>query len=77
MGIKAPRGTVDILPQDMEKWHFIEDIARQTISCYGYQEIRTPIFEATELFVRGIGIQQILSIKRCIPFRIKKADPLP
>ncbi|OIP42829.1 histidine--tRNA ligase [Candidatus Desantisbacteria bacterium CG2_30_40_21] len=72
MGIKAPRGTVDILPQDMEKWHFIEDIARQTISCYGYQEIRTPIFEATELFVRGIGDSTDIVNKEMYTFQDKK-----
>ncbi len=72
MGIKAPRGTVDILPQDMERWHFIENIVRKTFSCYGYQEIRTPIFEATELFIRGIGDATDIVNKEMYTFQDKK-----
>ncbi len=72
MSIKAPRGTVDILPQDMERWHFIENIVRQTFLCYGYQEIRTPIFEATELFIRGIGEATDIVNKEMYTFQDKK-----
>ncbi|MFH1860503.1 MAG: histidine--tRNA ligase [bacterium] len=72
MDIKAPRGTVDILPQDMERWHFVENIVRQTLNCYGYQEIRTPIFEATELFVRGIGDATDIVNKEMYTFQDKK-----
>ena len=53
--IKAPRGTRDLLPGEIEKWHYVEKVARQVSEIYGYQEIRTPIFEATELFMRGVG----------------------
>jgi histidyl-tRNA synthetase len=53
--IKAPRGTRDLLPGEIEKWHYVEKVARQVSEIYGYQEIRTPIFEHTELFQRGIG----------------------
>lgn len=53
--IKAPRGTRDLLPGEIEKWHYIEAVAREISAIYGYQEIRTPIFEHTELFLRGIG----------------------
>jgi len=50
-----PRGTNDILPGDVEKWQFIENTAREVSRHFGYQEIRTPIFEHTELFLRGVG----------------------
>jgi histidyl-tRNA synthetase len=53
--IKAPRGTYDILPADSFKWQFIEKIMRDIAERFGYQEIRTPLFEHTELFERGVG----------------------
>lgn len=53
--IEAPRGTKDILPDEIKIWHFIEEVSRKIFEIYGYSEIRTPIFEFTELFVRGIG----------------------
>jgi histidyl-tRNA synthetase len=52
---KAPKGTKDILPQESYKWHYIEDTIRDIARAYGYQEIRTPVFEHTELFERGVG----------------------
>ncbi|MEN6461214.1 MAG: histidine--tRNA ligase [Syntrophomonas sp.] len=55
MQIKAPRGTYDILPVDSYKWQVIEKTMRETAEFFGYQEIRTPIFEHTELFERGVG----------------------
>ncbi len=55
MEIQAPRGTTDILPQDTAKWQYLENIAQKVFANYNYQEIRTPIFESTELFTRGIG----------------------
>ncbi len=48
-------GTRDILPEEIPRWHRIEDCARQVFERYAFKEIRTPIFEATELFARGIG----------------------
>ncbi|MGB3671870.1 MAG: histidine--tRNA ligase [Phormidesmis sp.] len=53
--IQAIRGTRDILPSESPLWAKIEEIARQTLASYAYREIRTPIFEQTELFARGIG----------------------
>ncbi|MGE0883726.1 MAG: histidine--tRNA ligase [Blastocatellales bacterium] len=53
--IQTVRGTRDILPADMPLWHRIEDVASEAFRRYGYQEIRTPIFEKTELFARGVG----------------------
>ncbi len=55
MTIKAPRGTNDILPPASFKWNYIEERAHEICRRYNYQEIRTPIFEHTELFARGIG----------------------
>ncbi len=51
----APRGTKDILPSQIENWLFIENNIRDICKRYCYEEIRTPIFEHTELFQRGIG----------------------
>jgi histidyl-tRNA synthetase len=48
-------GTRDILPDEIHRWHLIEDQARRIFALYGFEEIRTPLFEATELFARGIG----------------------
>jgi histidyl-tRNA synthetase len=48
-------GTRDILPEEMSSWHLVEDAARKVFACYGFEEIRTPLFEATELYARGIG----------------------
>ena len=53
--IKVQKGTKDILPNDMSIWHFMEEKANEVFSKYGAKEIRTPIFEATELFARGVG----------------------
>jgi histidyl-tRNA synthetase len=52
---QAPKGTRDLLPPDTALWAAVEATAREVFSRYGYQEIRTPIFEDTELFVRGVG----------------------
>ena len=53
--INVIKGTKDILPQDVGEWHRLEKTALEIFSKYGYREIRTPIFEATELFARGVG----------------------
>ncbi len=55
MSFKVPRGTQDILPGQTEKWQKVEEIIRHLCHVYRYQEIRTPIFESTELFQRGVG----------------------
>ncbi|MCG0277524.1 MAG: histidine--tRNA ligase [Thermanaeromonas sp.] len=52
---QRPRGTEDILPGNSEKWQHVEEVARSLCRLYGYREIRTPIFEHTELFQRGVG----------------------
>lgn len=53
--IKVIKGTKDILPQEVNQWHRLEKNALDVFTKYGYKEIRTPIFEATELFARGVG----------------------
>jgi len=53
--IKAPRGTRDLLPPDTALWNHVESVVRDVFRAYNFQEIRTPIFEATELFKRGVG----------------------
>lgn len=55
MAIKRPKGTQDLLPGSIEQWHYLEEQIRKICKEYGYEEIRTPIFEATELFQRGVG----------------------
>lgn len=52
---QAIRGTHDILPEDVAAWQRLETAARVTFARYGFREIRTPLFEATELFTRSIG----------------------
>jgi histidyl-tRNA synthetase len=53
--IKAVRGTRDLLPPDTALWNHVESVARDVFRVYNFQEIRTPIFESTELFARGVG----------------------
>ena len=53
--IKAIRGTRDLLPPDTALWNFVEKTVREVFASYNFHEIRTPIFEATELFARGVG----------------------
>jgi histidyl-tRNA synthetase len=53
--IRAVRGTRDLLPPETALWNFVEATARDVFRAYNFQEIRTPIFEATELFARGVG----------------------
>jgi len=55
MIIQAPKGTKDMLPADAYKWQYLEKRLREIAATYGFREIRTPIFEHTELFLRGIG----------------------
>ncbi|MNI03704.1 Histidine--tRNA ligase [compost metagenome] len=55
MSIQKPKGTQDLLPAELEKWQYLEAKARDLCRRFNYKEIRTPIFESTELFVRGVG----------------------
>ena len=53
--IRKIKGTEDIMPKDVYKWQFVEDIMRQQAESFGYKEVRTPVFEQTSLFSRGVG----------------------
>src|SRR5947208_1810655 len=53
--IKAVRGTRDLLPPETALWNFVEATVRDVFRAYNFQEIRTPIFEETALFARGVG----------------------
>src|ERR1700727_3045762 len=53
--LKAVRGTRDLLPPETALWNHVESTARTVFARYGFGEIRTPIFETTELFARGVG----------------------
>lgn len=55
MNLKAPRGTVDILPEQVRKWQFVEEQIKNVCSRFHFEEIRTPLFEHTEVFQRGVG----------------------
>jgi histidyl-tRNA synthetase len=66
--IQAVRGTHDILPDEVGSWHAIEQAARELFARYGYREIRTPVFEETELFARGIGAETDIVSKEMYTF---------
>ena len=72
MSYQVPRGTQDILPNEISKWHRLEELIRQFTYVYNYQEIRTPIFEHTNVFKRGM-IPVIWSIRKCTPSSWKTA----
>jgi histidyl-tRNA synthetase len=55
MKYRRIKGTQDILPDSVGQWRYIEDMIRQCMDLFNYQEIRTPVFELTEVFARGIG----------------------
>lgn len=53
--VTAIKGTLDMLPRDAHKWHHIESVAADTAALFGFRELRTPVFEKTELFLRSVG----------------------
>ncbi|MDL2235868.1 histidine--tRNA ligase [Christensenellaceae bacterium OttesenSCG-928-L17] len=55
MSIQKPKGTQDIAPLESYKWHYVEGLVREICEKYGLKEARTPVFEHTELFLRGVG----------------------
>ena len=55
MAIQKPKGTQDVTPNESYQWHYIETLAREICEKYGLQEARTPVFEHTDLFLRGVG----------------------
>jgi histidyl-tRNA synthetase len=72
--IRTPRGTFDILPEDMLLWYALERSAREAFARYGYGEIRTPLLEATRLFARGIGDTTDIVEKEMYTFEAKGRD---
>jgi histidyl-tRNA synthetase len=74
--IEAPKGTRDILPDEIGRWQLVEECARETFERYGFQEIRTPIFESTELFARGIGEGSDIVAKEMYTFPDRKGRSL-
>lgn len=67
--IKAITGTKDILPSEIAKWQYLENLLRQTFKTFNYKEIRTPIFEETSLFARGIGEETDIVSKEMYTFK--------
>src|SRR3989339_117090 len=76
MAYSAPRGTKDILPQEVALWQKLEETCRKVFSFYNYQEIRTPIFESTELFARSIGKTTDIVNKEMYEFKDRKGRSL-
>jgi len=74
--LQAVRGTRDILPDEVGAWHAIEKAARELFARYGYREIRTPIFEPTELFARGIGAETDIVSKEMYTFEDRDGGSL-
>ncbi|MBN2395396.1 MAG: histidine--tRNA ligase [Candidatus Atribacteria bacterium] len=73
---KAPKGTNDILPLQIDDWYYVEKVIKKVLQTYGYREIRTPAFENTELFVRGIGETTDIVNKEMFTFQDKKGRSL-
>ncbi len=69
--INVPKGTKDVLPQDGYKWQYVEGVARETAKLFRLQEIRTPVFEHTELFQRGVGDTTDVVTKEMYTFKDK------
>ena len=76
MKYQAPRGTYDILPEDIQKWHYIENIIRKLTSLYNYYEVRVPIFEQLDLFKRSVGEDTDIVEKEMYTFKDKKGREL-
>lgn len=72
MALKAVRGTRDIALEEAEAWSYIEGLARRILQTYHYREIRTPIFEKTDLFVRSIGETTDIVTKQMYTFLDRK-----
>lgn len=80
MKYSQPKGTFDVLPQQLKevdswnlvnKWQYVENIVRTTSLEYGFQEIRTPIFESTDLFIRSVGDSSDIVSKEIYSFEDK------
>ena len=76
MKIKSVRGTHDLLPESVGLWQRIEAEARRVFRLYGHEEVRTPIFEKTELFARSIGAESDIVQKEMYTFSDSKGNPI-
>jgi len=76
MRFQRPRGTQDLLPQDAARWRHVTRSMRRTLDAFGYADIRTPIFEDTELFVRGVGNATDIVAKEMYTFTDRKGRSL-
>ncbi len=74
--IKAVKGTRDILPPDSAAWNHVEAAAREIFRVYNYHEIRTPIFEETALFARGVGQDTDIVTKEMYTFEDRDGSSL-
>lgn len=69
--INIPKGTKDVLPSESYKWQYVEGIAREVADLFNVKEIRTPVFEHTELFQRGVGDTTDVVTKEMYTFKDK------
>jgi len=74
--LRSVKGMHDVLPEETPRWHFLEDTFRHLVGLYGYREIRTPVLEPLELFVRGIGEATDIVEKEMYAFEDKGGDRL-
>ncbi len=74
--IRAIRGMKDILPPETSRWQWVESQAREVFELYGYQEIRLPLLERTELFARSIGADTDIVAKEMYTFTDRSGDSL-
>src|SRR5271157_6195811 len=73
--IKAVRGTRDLLPPDTDLWNRVEAKVRDVLARYSYHEIRTPIFEDTQLFSRSVGEETDIVSKEMFTWEDRSRDP--
>jgi len=74
--VSAIKGTKDILPREAKKWQSVESVTKRILELYSYKEIRTPVFEATELFEKGTGQTTDIVIKEMYTFQDKAGRSL-
>lgn len=76
MNFRKPKGTKDILPKDISKWHYAEKVIREVTALFNFSEVRTPTFEYTELFNRGVGSETDIVGKEMYTFLDKSGDSI-
>src|SRR5690625_579564 len=74
--MRSPRGTEDIVPEKAKKWQYIESKLRETADRFHYEEIRTPIFEHTEVFQRSVGDSTDIVQKEMYTFKDRSGRSL-